>query len=682
MKKIDLMLIRLFFAGFANVSYGQLYPGGLTCAEAVPITVGEYSTPADGCTAFDHWYTFVAPCDGVLTVCNDGPNEMDKRIYSGTCDALTLEATANWNITCAPTYTMTAGEECYINVDDSWDCVGQFSVDFVNPACPQVTSLDAIPTAYDEAIIAWFAGGGETDWIVCYGPTGFDPEVEGTIITVSGSPSTTLTGLSELTCYDYYVQADCGGGEVSCFKTGPETFCTPAICPTPINPSENDVTNTESTLDWDAGAGETAWDVQWGPEGFVLDDALIEDVAAFSEFPLTDLDPATCYDWYVRAECIVDLGEGAGPETFYSLWVGPQEWCTDANCLTPSAGMMLASGGLNATLSWTENNTPPADEWNIQYGAPGFTLGTGTTVTNIPTNPYTLGGLTPGTDYCFYVQAVCGEGEDSLSNWAGPYCFTTSIFCETPSSLFAEGTSGTDADLTWTAGDAEDAWEVSWGVDLDDPALGTIEDAAVFSALSLTGLTAGETYCYYVRATCGEGADSASFWSDRFCWTQPALCEAPFSVEAINITNTAAQLNYTAPGFESVEIQVGLPCFEWDGAGAVISEDGIEDDPYYMTGLEESTPYWAYIQATCGLDSISVVKGPYLFGTDISNDDPCDAEELTIDAGPVLRHNFGATVLPGETALAPPTSGCTDTCLLYTSPSPRDRTRSRMPSSA
>lgn len=661
MKKIDLMLMLFFFTGLASVSYGQvLYPGGLTCPEAVPITVGEYSTPADGFTDFDHWYTFVAPCDGNLTICNGGPNEMDKRIYSGTCDALTLEASANWNITCTPTYAMTAGEECFINVDDSWDGVGQFDVNFVNPACPEVNSLDAIATDFDEAILAWFAGGSETDWIVCYGPTGFDPETEGTIITVSGSPSTTLTGLSELTCYDYYVQADCGGGEVSCFKTGPETFCTPAICPTPLNPIETGVTNTETTLDWDAGGAETDWEVQWGLEGFVLDDALIEEVAAFSEFPLMDLDPATCYDWYVRAECIVDIGEG--PETFYSLWVGPNEWCTDANCLTPSNGIMVASGGLNATLSWDENNTPPADEWNIQYGAPGFTLGEGTTVTNIPTNPYTLGGLEPGTDYCFYVQAVCGEGEDSLSLWAGPYCFTTDVFCPAPSSLFAEGTSGTEADLEWTPGDVEEAWDVSWGPGITDPMDGTMEDAAVFPSLTLTGLTPGEEYCFFVRANCGEteDPDSSSAFMGPFCWTQPALCEAPFSVEAINITNTAAQLNYTAPGFESVEVQVGLPCFEWDGAGAVISEDGIEDDPYYMTGLEESTPYWAYIQATCGVDSVSSVVGPVLFGTDISNDDPCDAEELTIDAGAVLRHNFGATILPGEGVLAPPASGCTD----------------------
>ena len=70
---------------------------------------------------------------------------------------------------------------------------------------------------------------------------------------------------------------------------------------------------------------------------------------------------------------------------------------------------MVASAGLSATLAWTSSNTPSEEEWNIQYGAPGFALGAGVTVTNIPTNTYTLTGLEPGTDYCYYVQAVCGE---------------------------------------------------------------------------------------------------------------------------------------------------------------------------------------------------------------------------------------------------------------------------------
>ena len=76
----------------------------------------------------------------------------------------------------------------------------------------------------------------------------------------------------------------------------------------------------------------------------------------------------------------------------------------------------------SANLSWVENGT--ATLWNIEYGAPGFTLGTGMQQLGVTTNPYTLGGLTSNTTYEFYVQVDCGGLGTSV--WVGPLSFTTS----------------------------------------------------------------------------------------------------------------------------------------------------------------------------------------------------------------------------------------------------------------
>lgn len=664
MKKIDLMLKVLFVVLFANVSFGQtVYPGGLTCEEAVPITNGVWATPDDGnhpgvgTIVHDHWYTFVAPCDGELVVAHAGPNESEKRISSGVCGSLVEEAYGTWS-TASISHDMLEDEEVFIEINDDWDWEAQFSVTFENDACPQPTSLSYFVSDWTTATLAWFGSGLETDFNVIYGPTGFDPEVEGTVVATGGATSVMITGLEELTCYDFYVEAICGG-ETACFLQGPITFCTPAICPMPIFPTEDDVTNTSSVLNWTPDGVEDQWEVNWGPEGFLIGDETIDIIDDDPTDTLLGLDDATCYDWYVRAVCEADTG--AGPETFYSLWNGPNEWCTQANCLAPTDGMMIATGGLDATLSWTVNNDPAETEWNLQYGEPGFTLGEGVTVTNIPTNPFTLEGLTPGTDYCFYVQAVCGDTDDSLSIWSGPFCFTTGIYCEEPTALYGTGTSTTEADLSWTAGGTEMDWTVLWGPDGFDPETeGTEESAAVFPALSLTGLTPGETYCFYVRADCGPGdTDSSSFWAGPYCWTQPALCETPFALDVINITNTAAHIDFASPDGDTYNVSWGAPCFEPGDADEAGSVEGTTDNPYYMTGLEGSTPYWVYVQATCdGNDS--EWAGPILFGTDIANDDPCDAEELVLDGPAVLRHNFDATTLPGETALAPDAAGCLD----------------------
>src|SRR5690606_11493080 len=61
--------------------------------------------------------------------------------------------------------------------------------------------------------------------------------------------------------------------------------------------------------------------------------------------------------------------------------------------------------------------------FDIQWGGQGFVLGTGTVITGT-SSPYPLGGLTPNTNYEFYVRANCGGG--NYSAWAGPYFFRTS----------------------------------------------------------------------------------------------------------------------------------------------------------------------------------------------------------------------------------------------------------------
>ncbi len=74
--------------------------------------------------------------------------------------------------------------------------------------------------------------------------------------------------------------------------------------------------------------------------------------------------------------------------------------------------------GTSADLSWTGSGS----SYDFEWGAVGFTQGTGTMVTGA-SNPYPLGGLTPNTNYEYYVRANCGGGD--YSAWAGPYNFRT-----------------------------------------------------------------------------------------------------------------------------------------------------------------------------------------------------------------------------------------------------------------
>ncbi len=91
-------------------------------------------------------------------------------------------------------------------------------------------------------------------------------------------------------------------------------------------------------------------------------------------------------------------------------------------CLAPTALNATSITINSANLGWTENNA--ATEWQIQHGAAGFTIGTGTIV-DVTTNPYALGGLSDFTTYDFYVRSICGAGDTSA--WSLASSFTTLI---------------------------------------------------------------------------------------------------------------------------------------------------------------------------------------------------------------------------------------------------------------
>ena len=78
----------------------------------------------------------------------------------------------------------------------------------------------------------------------------------------------------------------------------------------------------------------------------------------------------------------------------------------------PVANVDLGTG--NVTISWPADTT--VDNFVIEYGLVGFTLGTGTTVSVPNTNSsYTLTGLSSSTSYDAYIRAAC-NGNYSMNS--------------------------------------------------------------------------------------------------------------------------------------------------------------------------------------------------------------------------------------------------------------------------
>ena len=291
-----------------------------------------------------------------------------------------------------------------------------------NP-CYHPVDLDATNITQTTADLSWTEAGSATSWDIEFGTAGFVPT--GTPTYTGVTNPYTVTGLTGMTAYDFYVRSDCGGGDYSVWS-GPFTFTTSGDC------------------DWEC-IGYDSYGDGWngGSVDFYVDGNLVGSWAGPAGsgpesyfFPIAD--PCTIdivwnsgsYDSEVTYEIYDNFGtkvfdDGPNP----TGTTGLSGYCT-LSCPPPSN---LATSGITdvqAVAEWDE--TGSAINWNLVWGYPGFDpadpaqyIGSAAVSDPFGSNPhsYTMTGLTACTAYEWYVQADCGGG--SVSSFTGPVNFST-----------------------------------------------------------------------------------------------------------------------------------------------------------------------------------------------------------------------------------------------------------------
>lgn len=118
-------------------------------------------------------------------------------------------------------------------------------------------------------------------------------------------------------------------------------------------------------------------------------------------------------------------------------------------CFTPSNLMDSVIGGYSAHLAWT---TGGSNSWLIEYGPTGFRPGTGTYVST-SSNPYILTGLTPDTEYDWYIQDICGT-DTSWQSPASTFRTASIVFCDSTNNFtYCYGRGGESVVLTYSSED-------------------------------------------------------------------------------------------------------------------------------------------------------------------------------------------------------------------------------------
>jgi gliding motility-associated-like protein len=340
----------------------------------------------------------------------------------------------------------------------------------------------------------------------------------------------------------------------------------------------------------------------------------------------------------------------------------------DRQCLQPGSLTVSAIGDTSVNLGWS--NPTDATQWEVEYGPAGFTPGTGTLVTGIATNPYTLTGLTAATTYDFYVRGICGQ--DNVSPWSDLGTFTTGIcaasqqcdFVFRMTDSFGDGwngarmtitqlgqtvavigatftagagpvnvtvplCSGQPFELTWTTAGT---WPAEVGVAIIDPLGVQIYNKPFNTGTPGTVLFSGPAVC------------------------TPPTCPAPTNIVVSALTTSSGTITWTDnAGASQWEVIIQPAGTGYPPIGATPTAT-VSATSYNFSGLPSGTSFEVYIRAICDPTDSSIWAGPRNFATLISNDECVTAINVPVNTGTACINSVNGTIL-GATA-SPNPNGC------------------------
>jgi uncharacterized repeat protein (TIGR01451 family) len=304
------------------------------------------------------------------------------------------------------------------------------------PTCLKPTILTTSSITSNSALLGWTNTSAATSWEVIAVPCGSPAPTISSVGQVATTNSYLMTGLAQLTCYDFYVRAICSPTDSSLWA-GPKTFTTQYGAPhcgeqfTDIGGiSGNYPANSDSTIiicpdtpgstvsvTFTSFTTEANWDALYVFDGNSIAAPQIASTNGAENVPgglaggywgitnpgiFTSSDASGCLTFRFRSD---GSGNSAG-------WAADVSCFQQTSCLRPT--VLVASVTLNtATVSWTENNS--ATSWEVLCLPCGSTVPTASDIGAVfSTTTANFTGLTPGTCYNVYVRSICSSGIKSI----------------------------------------------------------------------------------------------------------------------------------------------------------------------------------------------------------------------------------------------------------------------------
>ena len=517
------------------------------CTQSTPLTldfsnaISEYLSGCDGYGNYGYWVKITWPASGSLTIHNTGSDV--GVVLLDACGGNELYCNNNsLGTSLALQSTSLSGADIWMYFwKDSAD--GTADICLQENTCPFPTSLSTNNITETSADLSWTENGSASTWNIEYGPAGF-AQGSGTVISGVTTNPYTLSGLSQGTDYDFYVQADCGGGDTSVWS-GPGTFSTACGIITPDY--SQDFTSFLPNC-WDENTGPvsgptgTSGSSLWTSDGFANNGS--------SGSARVNLYTNTHNEWLLSPH--FDLS-GDSYELNFDVAVTAYSGTSASAMGSDDQVQLLIStdGGNNWSnlMTWDVNNTPSNTGDNLTIDLSAYNQ------TDVQFAFWASdGSVNDAEDYNFYVDN---------------FIVRVPPTCPNPTQGIANNITNNSAQLSWTLGGNETTWNIEYG-----PAGFTQGNGTIISTSSnpytLTGLTPGIMYDWYVQADCGGG--DTSTWDGPYVFTTLPGCGGKFYDEGGPNNDYSAYSNQVVtiypdnPGdavtvtFNSFEVEQG-----WDG---------------------------------------------------------------------------------------------------------------------
>jgi len=451
-----------------------------------------------------------------------------------------------------------------------------YNVAVAASSCSTPSGLTASNVTTNSAEITWNSEA--TTWNLEY------KEASGTTwtpVTVTGTPSYQLTGLTAATVYNLRVQAVCGGSDVSLWSNVTFTTICDVVSTFPYTEDFEHDGDMPDCWTQEYLNGMVSWTAYAGNHGTTSSSHLDAHSGSYN----------ACYfnSSNVTTKLITppfDLTSLTNPYVTY--WYSQAPWGSDIDNLK------------------VYYRTSPADEWHVlaQYFAPIAAW----TMDSLPLP-------TPSASYqlAFEGHANYGYGitldditiDGAVVVLTEPTATTAAATNVEQTSATLNGSISNPDNVTITAQGFE--WKASVG-----GTYAAVNVPGVVMTYNLTGLTASTEYTYRAFVTTANG----TYYGDEVTFTtseeQGDPCETPTDIVAIDLTSSSITLSWTDHS-DAYSWNIA-----WSSPSSQYGPITISEKPYTIVNLLPNTTYIINLQTICpGIGESEWTDGFYVTTLDV-----------------------------------------------------------------